>query len=109
MELDRERMFRVGLEGIKQVHITELLSTRDEVRQLREEVGELSRVRDTNNTARADATHPPVFLAQSSRTDMNADLCACKYYHRTLIANGQSAPQRKHTSTLDPTQPAERR
>ena len=51
MELDRERMFRVGLEGIKQVHITELLSTRDEVRQLREDVGELSREREAKGKA----------------------------------------------------------
>ena len=51
MELDRERMFRVGLEDIKQVHITELLLARDEVHQLREDVGELSREREALGTA----------------------------------------------------------
>ena len=51
MELDRERMFRVGLEGIKQVHITELLSTRDEVRQLRADKSELGRKIDATEAA----------------------------------------------------------
>ena len=51
MELDRERMFRVGLEGIKQVHITELLSMRDEVRQLRADKSELGREIDATEAA----------------------------------------------------------
>lgn len=33
-------------------------------------------------------THPPAFLAQGETQDENADLCACKNYHETLLANG---------------------
>ena len=29
--------------------------------------------------------HPPCFLAQSSKSDMNADLCAAKSYYDTLV------------------------
>eukprot|EP00041_Stephanoeca_diplocostata_P015549 m.297127 g.297127 ORF g.297127 m.297127 type:complete len:469 (+) comp20075_c1_seq9:150-1556(+) len=32
--------------------------------------------------------HPPAFLSQLSTEDENADLCACKNYHDTLVANG---------------------
>jgi hypothetical protein len=33
-------------------------------------------------------THPPVFLAQSEKSDMNADLCAAKNYYDTAVAHG---------------------
>jgi hypothetical protein len=32
--------------------------------------------------------HPPCFLAQSERSDFNADLCAGRVYHETLQAHG---------------------
>jgi hypothetical protein len=34
------------------------------------------------------ADHPPVFLAQSQQSDGNADLCAGRSYHATLLAHG---------------------
>jgi hypothetical protein len=34
------------------------------------------------------ASHPPVFLAQSALSDSNADLCAGRSYHETLLAHG---------------------
>ena len=34
--------------------------------------------------------HPPVFLAQTSKTDTHADLCACKNYYDTLINHNVS-------------------
>jgi hypothetical protein len=36
------------------------------------------------------AEHVPMFLAQTSKTDNHADLCACRNYYDTLIANGVS-------------------
>jgi hypothetical protein len=36
-------------------------------------------------------THPPAFLAQGSTMDGNADLCAAKNYHDTLVQHGVSA------------------
>eukprot|EP01047_Picozoa_sp_COSAG01_P042042 COSAG01_NODE_3648_length_5827_cov_4.766934_5_plen_349_part_00 len=36
----------------------------------------------------AYSSHPPVFLAQSERSDANADLCAGRSYHDTLLAHG---------------------
>jgi hypothetical protein len=39
----------------------------------------------------AYATHPPVFLTQTSTTDNHADLCACKHYYDTLVAHGVKA------------------
>lgn len=35
--------------------------------------------------------HPPVFLTQMSTYDVNADLCATRNYHATMIANNASA------------------
>eukprot|EP01052_Picozoa_sp_SAG31_P016486 SAG31_NODE_1094_length_9945_cov_3.834349_6_plen_346_part_00 len=35
--------------------------------------------------------HPPAFLAQGSTLDGNADLCAAKNYHETLVANNVSS------------------
>lgn len=32
--------------------------------------------------------HPPMFLGQTSKTDNHADLCACRNYYETLVANG---------------------
>jgi len=40
------------------------------------------------DTPRAYASHPPVFLAQTSPTDAHADACATRHYHETLKANG---------------------
>lgn len=34
------------------------------------------------------ATHPPTFLAQMTTGDKNADLCAAKNYHETMLAHG---------------------
>jgi hypothetical protein len=34
--------------------------------------------------------HPPMFLGQTSKTDNHADLCACRNYYETLVANGVS-------------------
>lgn len=41
----------------------------------------------------AYAKHPPVFLAQTSKSDNHADLCACKNYYNSLISNGVSKSQ----------------
>ena len=34
------------------------------------------------------AKHPPCFLAQSQKSDFNADTCAARVYHETLLAHG---------------------
>ena len=34
--------------------------------------------------------HVPMFLGQTSKTDNHADLCACRNYYDTLVANGVS-------------------
>lgn len=39
----------------------------------------------------AYAKHPPVFLAQSEASDMNADLCAAKNYYQTAKAHSVTA------------------
>eukprot|EP01051_Picozoa_sp_SAG22_P001329 SAG22_NODE_51_length_24458_cov_19.853161_9_plen_526_part_00 len=41
----------------------------------------------------AYSEHPPVFLAQTSKSDNHADLCACKNYYNTLLANGVKGSQ----------------
>eukprot|EP00041_Stephanoeca_diplocostata_P008930 m.133456 g.133456 ORF g.133456 m.133456 type:complete len:544 (+) comp17541_c0_seq3:216-1847(+) len=35
--------------------------------------------------------HPPVFLSQMSTYDINADLCATRNYHATMVANNATA------------------
>ena len=80
MELDRERMFRVGLEGIKQVHITELLSTRDEVRQLRADKSELGR--------KIDATEAAAKVAERESKDVSLMNKALKAQVRASLRVG---------------------
>jgi hypothetical protein len=43
--------------------------------------------------------HPPVFLAQTSKTDTHADLCAAKNYYDTLVAHGVNRSKRESAAS----------
>ena len=50
----------------------------------------------------ARASHPPVFLAQTSKIDNHADLCACKNYYETIASYGGTAAAKSKLVLMPP-------